>query len=71
MSDKKDRAKTMRDKYGEDYFQKIGAMGGKIKTPKGFGVNKELARLAGAKGGRVSRRGKVEKEERSEFKEES
>lgn len=29
-----------------------GALGGKAKVPKGFAVNKELARIAGSKGGR-------------------
>lgn len=46
-------------RYGEDYYAKIGAMGGAFKNKKkGFGSNRALARIAGAKGGQVSRRGK-------------
>lgn len=37
-----------------DFYKKIGSMGGKRKVPKGFALNKELARTAGAKGGRIS-----------------
>lgn len=45
-------------KYGPDFYRKIGAMGGKKGTTGGFFANRELARIAGAKGGRISRRGK-------------
>lgn len=46
-------------KYGSDYYKRIGAIGGRkvTNTPKGFAANPELARLAGAKGGRKSKRG--------------
>lgn len=37
-----------------------GAIGGSAKTPKGFYYNRELARIAGAKGGTISRRTKVQ-----------
>lgn len=41
------------------YYAYIGAMGGKkTGATKGFGQNRELARIAGAKGGRKSRRTK-------------
>lgn len=43
-------------KYGEDYYRNIGSMGGKAKVPKGFAVNRELAKKAGALGGKVSSR---------------
>lgn len=33
-----------------DHFKKLGALGGKAKVPKGFAMNKELARKAGRKG---------------------
>jgi hypothetical protein len=49
-------AETNKEKYGHDYYAKIGAKGGAAKVPKGFALNRERARLAGAKGGRVSRR---------------
>lgn len=42
------------------YFRRIGQMGGRATgSHKGFGSNRELARSAGAKGGRISRRTKV------------
>ncbi len=48
-------------KYGSDFYAKIGAKGGKRGTTGGFFANRELARKAGAKGGRISRRTKAEK----------
>ncbi len=45
-------------KYGADFYAKIGAAGGKRGTTGGFYANRELARKAGAKGGRISRRTK-------------
>jgi general stress protein YciG len=52
-------AEKVKKLYGEDFFQKIGAIGGKKGTTGGFAANKELARIAGAKGGRISRRRKI------------
>lgn len=46
-------------KYGSDFYAKIGAKGGKLGKTGGFAANPELARIAGAKGGRISRRKKV------------
>lgn len=51
-------AATNKAKYGADFYAKIGAMGGKKGKTGGFFANRELARLAGAKGGRISRRTK-------------
>jgi general stress protein YciG len=51
-------AKTNKAKYGADFYAKIGAAGGKKGRTGGFYANRELARLAGARGGRVSRRTK-------------
>ena len=45
-------------KYGSDFYAKIGAKGGQKGTTGGFYANRELARKAGAKGGRISRRTK-------------
>ena len=45
-------------KYGPDFYAKIGAAGGKKGKTGGFYANRELARAAGAKGGRISRRTK-------------
>jgi general stress protein YciG len=54
-------AKTNKAKYGKDFYARIGAMGGKLGTTGGFYANRDLAREAGQKGGRVSRRGKSKK----------
>lgn len=50
-------AATNKLKYGEDFYEKIGAKGGKLGRTGGFYANRELARTAGAKGGAKSRRG--------------
>lgn len=42
-----------------NFYKEIGAIGGKRSTKGGFYANRELARKAGAKGGRISRRKKV------------
>lgn len=44
------------ERHGEDFYIKIGAKGGKLGRTGGFYANRELARAAGAKGGRKSRR---------------
>lgn len=54
-------AATNKSKYGADFYSKIGAVGGKKGRTGGFFANRELARLAGAKGGRISRRTKAVK----------
>jgi hypothetical protein len=52
-------AATNKTKHGEDFYKRLGSLGGAVKSPKkGFGGNRELASLAGAVGGRKSRRGK-------------
>lgn len=47
-------AKTMRARYGKNYFERIGKKGGSRTNtkPKGFEANRSLARIAGARGGR-------------------
>jgi len=40
------------------FYAKIGAKGGQNGHTGGFAANPELARIAGAKGGRISRRRK-------------
>ncbi|OGL34737.1 hypothetical protein A3F05_04140 [Candidatus Saccharibacteria bacterium RIFCSPHIGHO2_12_FULL_47_17] len=54
-------AATNKKKYGKDFYARIGAMGGKNGHTGGFYANRELARTAGARGGRISRRGKSSK----------
>jgi hypothetical protein len=51
-------AKTNKAKYGSDFYAKIGAIGGVKGRTGGFYANRELARIAGARGGRISRRPK-------------
>lgn len=51
-------AATNKAKYGEDFYGRIGAKGGKLGRTGGFFANRELAREAGRKGGRISRRPK-------------
>jgi general stress protein YciG len=41
-----------------NFYAKIGAKGGRLGHTGGFAANPELARIAGAKGGRISRRTK-------------
>lgn len=54
----KSAAATNKAKYGADFYARIGSMGGKKGHTGGFAANRELARAAGAKGGRISRRTK-------------
>ena len=42
-----------------NFYAKIGRKGGQNGHTGGFAANPELARIAGAKGGRISRRGKT------------
>lgn len=51
-------AVTNKAKYGDDFYKRIGAEGGKNGRTGGFYANRELASIAGAKGGRISRRTK-------------
>ena len=52
-------AATNKTKHGSDFYAKIGAKGGRNGRTGGFAANPELARIAGAKGGRISRRKKA------------
>jgi general stress protein YciG len=54
-------AKRNIERHGADFYAKIGAKGGRAKVAKGFAVNRDLARSAGALGGTRSRRGKSKK----------
>lgn len=49
-------AETNKKRYGKDFYKRIGKAGGEKGTTGGFYANRELARIAGAKGGRISRR---------------
>lgn len=50
-------AATTKAKYGPNFYVKIGRLGGTNGHSGGFASNRELARTAGAKGGRMSKRG--------------
>ncbi len=52
-------AATNKARHGKDFYAKIGRSGGKNGHTGGFAANRELARIAGAKGGRISRRTKA------------
>ncbi|MDD3481173.1 MAG: KGG domain-containing protein [Patescibacteria group bacterium] len=53
-------ADTNKKRYGKDFYKKIGAKGGKkTGVKKGFAANPALAREAGKKGGKRSKRGKA------------
>lgn len=56
----KKAAATNKARHGKDFYAKIGRKGGSVVGTKGgFAANPELARIAGAKGGRISRRRKA------------
>ena len=52
-------ANTNKQRHGADFYAKIGSKGGVNGHTGGFAANRELARIAGAKGGRISRRRKT------------
>lgn len=49
---------TNKQKYGNDFYKKIGSKGGQNGHTGGFFADRELARQAGSKGGRISKRTK-------------
>lgn len=56
-SGKTKRVLTMKQKYGSDYFKRIGALGGNTRTDKkrGFAARPDIASAAGKKGGAISK----------------
>lgn len=65
ISGGKAAANTNKKRHGADFYARIGAMGGKKGRTGGFAANPQLARIAGAKGGRISRRGKAKSDNTS------
>lgn len=51
-------ARTIKARHGNDFYVTIGKKGGSNGHTGGFAANPKLARIAGRKGGRISRRGK-------------
>jgi general stress protein YciG len=49
-------AKKNKEKHGTDFYSRIGKKGGERGRTGGFFANRDLARKAGAMGGRKSRR---------------
>lgn len=49
-------AKTNIKLHGKDFYKRIGQIGGRNGHTGGFAANPELARIAGRKGGKKSRR---------------
>lgn len=56
-------SKTIKGTHGEDFYKRIGAKGGKNGHTGGFASNPELAKIAGAKGGKISKRGRKKDEQ--------
>lgn len=54
-------AASIKRLYGDDFYVRIGKKGGQNGHTGGFTANSELARIAGRKGGLISRRGKAKK----------
>lgn len=54
-------AATNKARYGAEFYSRIGRKGGQNGHTGGFATNKALARIAGAKGGRISKRGPAKK----------
>ena len=54
---------TNKKKYGDDFYRNIGRQGGSKSHPetRAFATNPELAKAAGAKGGKTSKRGPARK----------
>lgn len=59
-------AQTNKERHGEDFYQRIAKLSNagwekNGRKPRGFAANRELARIAGARGGKISRRSKEKK----------
>ena len=54
-------AATNKAKYSKEFYANIGRKGGQNGHTGGFAANPALAKIAGAKGGRISRRGPAKK----------
>lgn len=53
---RKNFGELMKERYGEDFYSRIGKLGGLASRGGGFSGDPELAREAGRKGGLAARR---------------
>lgn len=69
-------AKTNKEKYGSDFYARMGRKGGQNGHTGGFAsttpgadgmTGSQRAKIAGAKGGKISRRGKAKKHANPHF----
>lgn len=49
-------AETNKERYGSDYYKKLGRAGGQAQVPKGVAINGRAKELGGI-GGKLSKRG--------------
>ena len=49
------------ERHGKDFYHRIGKKGGQNGHTGGFAANPDLAKIAGRKGGSVSKRGPAKK----------
>lgn len=56
----KKAAATNKQRYGMSFYEQIGRLGGTKSRGGGFAKNRDLAVLAGRKGGQASRRKKAD-----------
>ena len=59
----KKAAETNKERYGKNFYAMIGRKGGQNGHFGGFAANPELAKIAGAKGGKKSKRGPAKKKD--------
>lgn len=52
-------AATNKKRFGKNWYAEIGRKGGQNGHTGGFAANPELAKEAGRKGGKISKRGKA------------
>jgi hypothetical protein len=55
-------AESNKKRHGDDFYEVIGAIGGKAKVPKGFAKNLELARKAGRMSSRARKENQLSRE---------
>lgn len=50
---------TNYERHGKDFYKRIGQIGGRNGHTGGFAANPALAKIAGKKGGKISRRTRI------------